>query len=65
MKFLFLQILLFVFLSRSLINGRSRECFNEAWHYVTQFVVWVSKDFLIQTYIFDYLFIWLTIKSRM
>ena len=63
MKFLFLLIL-FVFSSRSLHNERSRDHCNEAWHYVIQLVFRLCNDFLKLKIYFCYLFIWLTIKSK-
>ena len=46
MKILFLVILLLVFFSRSLLNGRSLERCNEAWHSVIQLVVGFCNNFL-------------------
>ena len=58
--FVFAHIVVCFFPYFPVINGRSRESFNEAWHCVINSVVCVTTFF--QRFIFDYLFIWLTVK---
>ena len=62
MKFLFVLILLFVFLSLSLFDIRSRWRCNESWHYVIQLVDRLCYDcfklkhlFLLSLHLVDYL----------